>query len=50
MFSGKKINFTEGRAVLHTALRNVNNKPLTLDGQNVKPSLSILSTIFRNFL
>uniref|UniRef100_A0A8R1TNC8 Glucose-6-phosphate isomerase n=1 Tax=Onchocerca volvulus TaxID=6282 RepID=A0A8R1TNC8_ONCVO len=35
MFSGKKINFTEGRAVLHTALRNVNNKPLTLDGQNV---------------
>lgn len=35
MFSGKKINFTEGRAVLHTALRNVKNKPLTLDGQNV---------------
>uniref|UniRef100_A0A915PLH2 Glucose-6-phosphate isomerase n=1 Tax=Setaria digitata TaxID=48799 RepID=A0A915PLH2_9BILA len=35
MFSGKKINFTEGRAVLHTALRNVNNQPLTLDGQDV---------------
>uniref|UniRef100_A0A1I7VY26 Glucose-6-phosphate isomerase n=1 Tax=Loa loa TaxID=7209 RepID=A0A1I7VY26_LOALO len=35
MFSGKKINFTEGRAVLHTALRNVNNKSLTLDEQNV---------------
>ncbi|VBB31933.1 unnamed protein product [Acanthocheilonema viteae] len=35
MFSGKKINFTEGRAVLHTALRNINNKPLTLNGQNV---------------
>ncbi|MCP9260338.1 Glucose-6-phosphate isomerase [Dirofilaria immitis] len=31
----EKINFTEGRAVLHTALRNVNNKPLMLDGQNV---------------
>ncbi|VDK76231.1 unnamed protein product [Litomosoides sigmodontis] len=35
MFSGKKINFTEGRAVLHVALRNINNKPLIVDGQNV---------------
>ncbi|VDN03476.1 unnamed protein product [Thelazia callipaeda] len=35
MFSGGKINFTEQRAVLHTALRNVNNKLITLDGQNV---------------
>ncbi|MGI4803142.1 MAG: glucose-6-phosphate isomerase [Janthinobacterium lividum] len=35
MFSGEKINETEGRAVLHTALRNVTNKPLTVDGENV---------------
>ncbi len=35
MFSGEKINETEGRAVLHTALRNVSNKPLTIDGENV---------------
>lgn len=35
MFSGEKINETEDRAVLHTALRNVTNKPLTVDGENV---------------
>jgi glucose-6-phosphate isomerase len=36
MFSGKKINVTEGRAVLHTALRNLNGKGILLDGQDVK--------------
>lgn len=36
MFSGKKINATEGRAVLHTALRNLNGKGILLDGQDVK--------------
>ncbi|RWO94264.1 MAG: glucose-6-phosphate isomerase [Mesorhizobium sp.] len=36
MFSGKKINVTEGRAVLHTALRNLNGKGIVLDGQDVK--------------
>ncbi len=35
MFSGEKINETEDRAVLHTALRNVTNKPLIIDGENV---------------
>ena len=35
MFLGEKINETEGRAVLHTALRNVTNKPLTVDGENI---------------
>ncbi|WP_299288496.1 glucose-6-phosphate isomerase [uncultured Mucilaginibacter sp.] len=35
MFTGEKINETEGRAVLHTALRNVTNKPLTVDGENI---------------
>ncbi|MGI4749536.1 MAG: glucose-6-phosphate isomerase [Janthinobacterium lividum] len=35
MFSGEKINETEDRAVLHTALRNVTNKPLTIEGENV---------------
>ncbi|MGI4019915.1 MAG: glucose-6-phosphate isomerase [Janthinobacterium lividum] len=35
MFNGEKINETEGRAVLHTALRNVSNQPLTVDGENV---------------
>jgi glucose-6-phosphate isomerase len=36
MFSGAKINETEGRAVLHTALRNL-NAAVTLDGTNVMP-------------
>ncbi len=35
MFSGKKINITENRAVLHTALRNRSNKPIIVDGINV---------------
>ncbi|RWF45754.1 MAG: glucose-6-phosphate isomerase [Mesorhizobium sp.] len=36
MFAGKKINVTEDRAVLHTALRNLSGKGVTVDGQDVK--------------
>jgi glucose-6-phosphate isomerase len=35
MFAGEKINLTENRAVLHTALRAPRNKPFTLDGQDI---------------
>lgn len=35
MFAGEKINLTENRAVLHTALRAPRNKPFELDGQNI---------------
>lgn len=35
MFSGEKINLTENRAVLHTALRNRSNTPVYYEGQNV---------------
>ncbi len=35
MFSGEKINKTEDRAVLHTALRCQSNEPLIIDGENV---------------
>ena len=35
MFAGKKINFTEDRAVLHVALRNVSNWPIEVDGKSV---------------
>ena len=38
MFAGAKINETEGRAVLHTALRNMNS-PLIVDGADVTPAL-----------
>jgi glucose-6-phosphate isomerase len=36
MFSGERINSTEDRAVLHTALRSRSSKPIMLDGKNVK--------------
>ncbi len=35
MFTGEKINSTEDRAVLHTALRNRSNTPVVVDGENV---------------
>ncbi|CAK8674429.1 unnamed protein product [Clavelina lepadiformis] len=35
MFGGEKINFTEDRAVLHIALRNVSNTPIHVDGRNI---------------
>ncbi|NEM97905.1 glucose-6-phosphate isomerase [Pontibacter burrus] len=35
MFTGEKINATENRAVLHTALRNFSDQELLLDGENI---------------
>jgi len=35
MFKGEKINFTEGRAVYHMALRNTSSKPMAVDGKSV---------------
>uniref|UniRef100_A0A665URD3 Glucose-6-phosphate isomerase n=2 Tax=Echeneis naucrates TaxID=173247 RepID=A0A665URD3_ECHNA len=40
MFSGEKINFTEGRAVLHIALRNRSNTPIKVDGKDVMPEVN----------
>ncbi|XP_061078158.1 glucose-6-phosphate isomerase-like [Conger conger] len=40
MFSGEKINFTEGRAVLHTALRNRSNTPIHVGGADVMPEVN----------
>jgi glucose-6-phosphate isomerase len=40
MFSGKKINVTENRAVLHIALRNRANRPIIVDGQDVMPEVN----------
>ncbi len=39
MFSGVKINVTENRAVLHTALRNRGGKPVLVDEQDVMPQI-----------
>ncbi len=40
MFSGQKINSTEGRAVLHTALRATTTDPLEVDGEDVRPAIA----------
>ena len=45
MFGGEKINETEGRAVLHTALRNLDGGPVILDGKDVMPE--VLATLAR---
>ena len=39
MFSGEKINRTENRAVLHTALRAPRNASIVVDGENVVPKI-----------
>ena len=49
MFSGEKINITEHRAVLHTALRNRSNKPVYVDGQDVMPEINQVLDKMRSF-
>jgi len=40
MFSGRTINATENRAVLHVALRNRSNTPIVVDGKDVMPDVN----------
>ncbi|NCB49122.1 MAG: glucose-6-phosphate isomerase [Alphaproteobacteria bacterium] len=40
MFSGEKINTTEQRAVLHTALRNLSKKPIFVEDVDVMPEIN----------
>jgi glucose-6-phosphate isomerase len=40
MFRGDKINQTENRSVLHTALRNRSNTPVLVDGADVMPDVN----------
>lgn len=39
MFAGEKINETEDRAVMHTALRNFSDKPINIDGGDILPEI-----------
>jgi glucose-6-phosphate isomerase len=39
MFAGEKINITENRAVLHTALRSQDDKSVMVDGEDVMPEV-----------
>ncbi|MDQ7733038.1 glucose-6-phosphate isomerase [Halomonas sp. SpR1] len=40
MFSGDIINVTENRPVLHTALRNLSDEPVHVDGEDVMPEIT----------
>src|SRR4029077_10624523 len=39
MFGGEKINITEGRAVLHVALRATRDQSIVVDGEDVVPKV-----------
>jgi len=49
MFSGEKINMTEGRQVLHTALRNQSNQPVYADGKDVMPEVNAVLQQMKTF-
>lgn len=49
MFAGEEINQTEGRAVLHTALRNRSNTPVMVDGEDVMPEVNKVLDHMRSF-
>ena len=49
MFSGEKSNYTENRAVLHTALRNRSNTPVLVDGKDVMPEVNAVLAKMKAF-
>jgi glucose-6-phosphate isomerase len=49
MFSGERINQTEGRPVLHIALRNQSNKEILVDGKNVMEDVNKVLTKMEKF-
>ncbi len=49
MFAGAKINSTENRAVLHTALRNRSGRPVVVDGKDVMPDVQGVLAHMREF-
>jgi len=49
MVTGEKINGTENRAVLHTALRNRSGDPVRVDGEDVMPAITAVLDQMRHF-
>ncbi|MBC7866106.1 MAG: glucose-6-phosphate isomerase, partial [Gloeobacteraceae cyanobacterium ES-bin-316] len=49
MFNGEKINHTEGRAVLHTALRNFSGKAVMQDNVDVMPAVTAAQEQMKSF-
>ncbi|PWG06050.1 glucose-6-phosphate isomerase [Polaribacter aquimarinus] len=48
-FTGETINVTEGRAVLHTALRSTSEEPVLIDGKDIKPKIQSTLRKIRSF-
>ena len=49
MFNGEKINRSENRPVLHTALRNFSGNPVTADGKDVMPDVKAVQQQMKDF-
>lgn len=49
-FAGEKINHTEKRAVLHTALRYKGDQPIMVDGQDVMPEVRAVLQHMKEFV
>lgn len=49
MFNGERINVTEGRQVLHTALRNQSEQPVIVDGEDVMPKVKAVLAHMKDF-
>lgn len=50
MFAGEKINSSEERAVLHTALRNMSGNPVFLDSEDIMPSVKATLAKMKKFV
>jgi len=49
LFGGEKINLTEGRPVMHMALRNMSGKPVHVEGADVIPDVLAVREAFLSF-
>ena len=49
MFTGARINHTEDRSVLHTALRNFSDQPVVVDGEDVMPNVKAALAKMKTF-
>lgn len=49
MFEGEKINETEGRAVLHTALRDFSAEPILVHAEDIKPGIKKVLAHMKDF-
>jgi glucose-6-phosphate isomerase len=49
MFAGEKINWTEGRSVLHVALRNRSKTPVIVEGKDIMPEINRVLSQMEHF-